>query len=31
MPAAITGGWWFATPRYTPFFRSEIGERPALR
>jgi hypothetical protein len=31
VPSSITGGWWFATPRYTPFFRAEIGELTALR
>jgi hypothetical protein len=31
VPSSITGGWWFATPRYTPFFRAEIGQLAALR
>ena len=31
VPSSITGGWSFATPRYTPFFRAEIGELAALR
>ena len=31
VPSSITGVWWFATPRYTPFFRAEIGQLAALR
>jgi hypothetical protein len=31
VPSNISGGWWFGTPRYTRFFRAEIGELSALR
>jgi hypothetical protein len=31
VPSSITGGWWFATPHYAPFFRAEIGALAALR
>jgi uncharacterized protein DUF6920 len=29
VPSHVTVGWWFATPRYAPFFRAEITDMAA--
>lgn len=26
VPSAITVGWWFGTPRYTPFFEAGVSD-----
>ena len=32
VPSALTVGWWFGTPRYTPFFKAEVLElAPGVR
>src|SRR5215212_2642083 len=31
LPSRVTVGWWFGTPRYAPFFRSEITDLAPYR